>query len=181
MKCKNILLMTFLSFGLNCFGQSDLQFNGGLKFKKYAGFYWSNGICINASSSKISNHSVQFGFSVGTSLLGTAISSNALSTLETELSVAKFFRINKMIQPFLKLNLGAAFVSYGEDSELFSALPTSAKLLSFEPGVSFVLPKTNDKLMMQFSGGYNVFYGDGYTGLGTVYPIFGMIGLNYKL
>lgn len=174
------LLFAVSAVFMPSFAQGDYHLNSGLRFKKYAGFYWTNGVSVNASSSKISNHSVQFGFSFGSSLMGSAMTSNALSTYETELSVAKFYRTNKKVQPFLKLNFGAAFVSYGEDAELFSGLPTAMKLCSFEPGVSIEIPKSNNHLMLQISGGYNLFYGDGYTGLGTVYPIYGLIGMNYR-
>jgi hypothetical protein len=179
---RKIIGLLFAGFAvfMPSFAQGDYHLNSGLRFKKYAGFYWTNGVSVNASSSKISNHSVQLGFSFGSSLMGSAMTANALSTYETELSVAKFYRTNKMVQPFLKLNFGAAFVSYGEDAELFSGLPTAMKLCSFEPGVSIEIPKSNNHLMLQISGGYNLFYGDGYTGLGTVYPIYGLIGMNYR-
>ena len=179
---RKIMLLSFAFFAtfIQGFSQKQYEFNGGLKLKKYVGFYLTNGLSLNVSSSKISNHSIQLGFSVSSSLLGSAMASNALSTFETEFSVSKFFRMNKRVQPFLKLNVGAAFVSYGEDAELFSSLPTSSKLCSFEPGLSIVVPKTNNQFLLQLSGGYNVFYGDGYTGLGTIYPIYGLIGINYK-
>ena len=142
----------------------------GLRFKKYVGFYWVNGVSGEWHSKKLVNNKLHIGISVSSSKLGSAIHSNALSTWETELSFMYLFRQTKKFNPIIRLNTGIATVQL-ESS--YSSIPSSAFLLSLETGCNYSMGKTHIRLF----GGYNVFTGNGITGLGTIYPIYGGIGL----
>jgi hypothetical protein len=165
------------TFSLFAFSQdSTYSLEAGIRCKKFTGFYWENGVTAEFKSEKIANKKITFGLNVVSSRLGSAINSNALATLETELSAIYYFRFSKDFQPLVRLNAGMAHVNYG--SPIFDDLQKNAPLLSLEVGLSYKLPAN---LRVAISGGYNLFTGNGSKGLGTVYPIFGLFSVFYKI
>ncbi|MCE2743432.1 MAG: hypothetical protein LW701_07685 [Fluviicola sp.] len=155
---------------------STFSLEAGIRCKKFTGFYWENGVTAEFNSEKIAHKKITFGLNIVSSKLGSAIHSNALTTLETELSAIYYFRFSKDFQPLVRLNAGMAHVNYG--SPIFDDLQNNAPLLSLEVGLSYKLPAN---LRVAISGGYNVFTGNGSKGLGTVYPIFGQFSVFYKI
>ena len=146
MKSVNLLFL-FLIFRSLLFSQDSLQechFEAGIRCKKFAGFYWENGVSAEFSSQKILNNKIQFGFNLVSSRLGSAIGSNAIPTLETELSVIKYFRYNKLFQPLVRLNIGYAHANYG--NAMFDNLPRNGALLSFETGLSYKLKIAKEEI-----------------------------------
>ena len=150
----------------------------GIRCKKFTGFYWENGITGEFSSPKILKGKVSFGLNLVSSRLGSAISSNALPTLETELSILKYFRTNKAFQPLVQLNIGYAHANYGP---LFASIPNNGALLSLEAGVSFSLPVLKKHIKLKATGGYNFLNGNGSRGMGTVYPFYGQFSILYGI
>lgn len=148
----------------------------GLKFQKAVGFYWTNGVYSEFSSTKLMKQKISIGLGFVTSNFGSAISSNALSTFQLESSLIKYFRKGKNFSPFIRLNSGWAHVNY--NNPIFDALPKNQFLLSFETGMSydFKFP-----LRILLGGGYNVFYGDGSSGLGSVFPIYYQLAFVYEI
>lgn len=151
----------------------------GLRTKKYVGFYYLNGISGDISFQKVMDHKLHFGFNLATSLLGSGLGSNAVTATELELSVSRHFRVHKHFQPLLRLNFGYANANYGDP--MFDVLPQNDMLFSFETGFGYVLPVMKNKIKVLASGGYNFISGNGITGLGTVYPIYGAMTFFWKL
>jgi len=155
------------------------NFSLGLRTKKYVGFYYLNGISGDISFKKVMDHKLHFGFSIASSLLGSGLGSNAVTATEVEVSVARYYRIHKRLQPILRLNIGFANAQYGD--AMFDDLPQNDMLLSFETGVAYSLPYMQNKMKLLLSGGYNFISGNGITGLGTVYPVYGALSLFWKM
>lgn len=151
----------------------------GVRAKKYAGMYWSNGLNAEYFSPKINKGHLSFGLNLGSSALGTAFLSNALPTLETEIFVSKYFRNSKQFRPMLRLNVGNIHVFYN-DPEFSKFLPSSAMLTSLEFGYSMHLRKF-PKTALNLSLGYNVVAGDGASGIGLVYPIYFQTNFMYSI
>jgi hypothetical protein len=182
-KLKVCIAAILLLFPLLLSAQEESSAAGrldvGLNFKKYGGFYWVNGVAAEFSSKKILKEKLSFGLSIQSSLLGSAIASNAISTFETELAAIKYFRRSKSLQPFIRLNSGFAVNDYG-DAEL-NQLTRSGFLLAFETGLKYQMPMAEGRYSMGISGGYNIFTGDGITGLGTIYPVYARFLLLYRI
>jgi hypothetical protein len=176
MKLLSLLLSVFLISTLS-FGQDSSRFQTeiGIRTKKQVGFYWVNGITTEWSTSKIASGSFHLGLNITSSYLGSAFRSNAIPTLETELSFIKYFRYSKSLQPITRLNLGFAKAFYGTG---FSSIPSTGMLCSIETGVQYNI---NKLFSGSLYGGYNLLYGNGITGLSTVYPIYYGVGLKYRI
>ena len=151
----------------------------GLHTKKYVGFYYLNGISGDISFKKVMDHKLHFGFNIATSLLGSGLGSNAVTATEVELSVARYYRVHKRLQPIFRLNVGFANAHYGD--AMFDDLPQNDMLLSFEPGLCYTFSQKQNRMKLLLSGGYNFISGNGITGLGTVYPVYGSLSFFWKL
>lgn len=149
----------------------------GGRYKKYAGFYAVNGISANLLSPFSKNESVYYGLNVGSSLLGSALNTNALTTYEVELTATKFYRVNKIFQPLLRFNIGTVKVSFGDDADLFKALPSWGLITSIETGIGIHLRKIHPNLKSQITGGIHLYN----TGPGVVYPVYGSLQLLWRL
>jgi len=158
---------------------ANQDFSVGLRTKKYVGFYYLNGISGDISFKKVMDHKLHFGFNVGSSLLGSGLGSNAVTATEVEVSVSRYYRVHKRLQPMLRLNVGYANAHYGD--AIFDVLPQNDLLLSFETGVGYTLPFMQNKMKVLLSGGYNFISGNGITGLGTVYPVYGSLAFFWKM
>ena len=158
---------------------ANFSVSAGLRCKKYVGFYWVNGVSGEFSSPKILDHKIQFGMNLASSVLGTALTKNAVPTLEAELSVIKHFRHNKSFQPLIRLNVGYAHANYKSDE--FNDLPQNGVLLSFETGVSYGIRIAEEKFSLKATGGYNLFSGNGMSGLSTIYPVYGQFSILYSI
>ncbi|MBI1835644.1 MAG: hypothetical protein HYR91_00110 [Flavobacteriia bacterium] len=155
---------------------AKITLDAGVRMKKFTGFYWENGISWEFSSSKIFNQKIHFGFNLLSSRLGSAFMSNAIPTLTTELSVIKYFRIEKAVQPLLRLNLGYAHANYG--SIIYKGIASNSALISIETGVGYKFP-ANFRCVA--SGGFNAITGNGAKGLGTIYPFYGQFSIFYQI
>jgi hypothetical protein len=178
MKIYIILLVSILCSNLSYSQDSTINYllEGGIRCKKFTGFYWENGITAEFSSKKVLNQKISFGMNIVSSRFGSAFRSNAIPTLEVELSVIKYFRINKDFRPLLRLNFGYAHANYG--SSIFNSIPSNSALVSIETGVSYSF---FEKYRIIASGGYNIIAGNGLKGLGTIYPIYGQISFLFKI
>jgi len=155
------------------------DFSLAFRTKKYVGFYYLNGFSGDISFKKVMDHKLHFGFNVATSLLGSGIASNAVTATEVEVSVSRFYRVHKRLQPMLRLNVGFANAHYGD--AIFDDLPQNDMLLSFEPGIAYTFPQKENRMKILLSGGYNFISGNGITGLGTVYPVYGSLAFFWKM
>jgi hypothetical protein len=181
MRFKSLIILILFPLFSAAQGESPTRMviDGGASFKKYAGFYWMNGVSAEMRSEKFLKEKVSVGLNFQTSLLGSALASNAISTFETEVYLVKYFRRAKHLKPLLRLNTGIAFNSYG--SAEFQSLPSSGMLLSLETGLRYQLPFAERRSALMLSGGYNFITGDGLSGLGTIYPLFARISVLYRL
>lgn len=144
--------------------------SAGIRLKKYTGFYWVNGISGEFHSTKLLNNKLHLGLNIATSNLGTAFNSNALSTWETEISTIYFFRSSKKLNPIARFNLGFASVQIDDK---YSSIPSRSFIASIETGVNYSINSYSTRMFV----GYNLLSGNGITGLGTIYPIYGGIGI----
>lgn len=156
-------------------GQDSTSIEIGIRTKKQVGFYWVNGLTAEWSTTKIASGSLHLGMNITSSILGSAFRSNAIPTLETELSLIKYFRYSKFLQPITRLNLGFAKAFYGSG---FSSIPSTGMLCSIETGFQY---KINSLLSSSLYGGYNVFSGNGISGLSTIYPVYYGFGVKYRI
>jgi hypothetical protein len=173
---KVAILLIFIS--QISFGQDSLskfQTEIGIRTKKQIGFYWVNGISAEWLSEKIASRSLHLGVNITTSYLGSAFRSNAIPTLETELSLIKYFRYTKSLQPITRLNIGFAKAFYGTG---YGSIPSTGMLCSVETGFQY---KINPIFSGSIYGGYNLFYGNGISGLSTVYPLYYGFGIKYSI
>jgi len=145
----------------------------GIRAKKFAGFYWENGLSGEVSSDRLLQNKLHFGANFTTSILGTALFKNAIPTYNIELSALYFWRLDKQIQPLARINGGFAFADYGN---AYSSLPSSMPIFSLETGISY---QASEIWRLTLSGGLNLITGNGVKGIGTVYPIFGQFSLFY--
>lgn len=152
-----------------------VQIELGLRTKKYVGFYWVNGLSAEFSTYKIAKGSLHLGVNLASSSLGSAFRSNAIPTLETELAIIKYFRYTKSFQPITRLNLGYSKAFYGKG---FSNITSNSILCSIEAGFKYTIIKT---VSANIYGGYNILTGNGINGLGTIYPIYSGVSLNWLL
>jgi hypothetical protein len=144
--------------------------SAGIRLKKYTGFYWVNGVSGEFHSYKLLNNKLHLGLNIATSNLGTAFNSNALSTWETEISGIYYFRSSKKLNPIARVNVGIASVLL---DNVYSSIPSRSFIASLETGLKYSINSFSIRLF----GGYNFFSGNGITGLGTIYPIYGGIGI----
>ncbi len=177
---KTIILSSFLLFTTFYYGQSDSakisSIEIGLRCKKFAGFYWENGVSGEFKFNEQGFNKLSFGFNVVSSKLGSAFTGYEIPTLAIEASIIKYFRDSKKLKPLIRLNIGYAHASFGSD--IFDLIPRSSTLLSIESGVSYTL---TNSLRLTTTGGLNFITGNGVKGLGTVYPFYGQFSLFYRL
>ena len=154
---------------------NTVQLELGLRTKKYVVFYWVNGLSAEISTHKIASGSLHLGVNLASSSFGSAFRSNAIPTIETELAIIKYFRYTKSFQPITRLNLGYSKAFYGEG---FSNITSNSILCSIEAGFKYIIMKT---VSVNIYGGYNILTGNGINGLGTIYPIYSGVSLNWLL
>ena len=174
---KIILIFCIFCNFLNAQTDSTSKFHVGARMKKYAGFYYVNGFSVNMKSPFSKNGSVYYGLNFGTTLLGSAFQSNALTTFETELTATKLYRVKKVVQPLLRINLGVVAVRFGEDAALFQDIPQWGIMSAVETGAQIDLSKVHPKLLAQITGGFH-FYNNG---PGVVYPAYAAAQICWKL
>lgn len=177
MKTILIFLITIVTqlFAFSQDSTNTIHIELGLRTKKYVGFYWVNGLSAEFSTHKISSGSLHLGLNITSSYLGSAFRSNAIPTLETELSIIKYFRYSKSFQPITRLNFGFSKAFYGEG---FSNITSTGILCSIETGFQYRIIK---QLTTSLFGGYNLITGNGINGLGIIYPIYYGLGLNWYI
>lgn len=170
---KKITSFLLLFIGLQTLAQNDIKI--GLRCKKYAGFYWENGITIEGKIPKIIPSFLVYGFNFTSSNLGTNLIRNAIPTYVAEFSAIHYWRKDHPFQPAFRLNIGYAFAHF---NSTFSSLTHQSLVTSIETSLNYTV---NNNIQFQISGGYNIFNGNGTTGLSTVYPFYGQIGMLYQL
>ncbi len=161
-----LFLFLFLFSGDSVFSQ-DRELDIGLRFQKSINFYYENGVTFQYSDERFLPKRIFIGFSYVSSGFGSALGTNAIKQDNFILSGTYFFRPQRSLQPFVRLNTGYFIADY-EDPE-FDVLPNSSILLSPETGVSY---RFNFPLKIGISLGYNVITGDGIDGPGTLYPLY---------
>lgn len=150
--------------------------NIGIRIQKTQKLYWENGFALDFTSPKITNKNIRFGFSYVTTRLGSAMGTNAIKQDNLLLNVGYFFRNEKKLQPFVRLNTGYFYADY--KSEIFDELPNSAMLLSLDSGLSY---KFNAPITLHLSAGYNLNSGNGASGPGTLFPVFYQMSIFYNI
>ncbi len=175
-KISFLLLIVFLSNKSNAQMNEPHSIQIGIRMQKAAGFYWSNGITAEYTPKLFAENGLNFGMYIVSSKLGTAFNSNAIPVHEINLSAIKYFRNKHLFRPLVRLNLGYAQANY--KSDLFNDIPNKSMISSLETGVSY---RFNYPIQIGISGGYNFITGDGLSGLGTTFPFYAGINLQYKL
>jgi hypothetical protein len=150
--------------------------NVGVRIQKAQKLYWENGLALDFTSPKIANKNIRFGFSYVTTRLGSAMGTNAIKQDNFLLNVGYFFRNEKKLQPFARLNTGYFYADY--ESEIFDELQNSAMLLSIDTGLSY---KFNAPITLHLSAGYNLNSGNGASGPGTLFPVFYQMSIFYNI
>jgi hypothetical protein len=150
--------------------------NIGFRIQKAQKLYWENGLALDFISPKIGNKHIHLGFSYVTTRLGSAMGTNAIKQDNLIVNIGYFFRNEKKLQPFARLNTGYFYADY--ESEIFDELPNTALLLSIDTGLSY---KFNAPITLNLSAGYNLNSGNGASGPGTLFPVFYQISVFYNL
>ncbi len=154
----------------------DHTLDVGLRFQKTVNLYYENGFTLQYNHQKFLSPNVYFGFSYVTSRLGSAMGTNALKQDNYLISSSYYFRREKVIRPFLRINAGYFYADYEE--EIFSDLPNSSALLSSEAGVAVW---TRSPIKIGASLGYNLITGNGIKGPGTLYPLFFQTSITWNI
>ncbi len=149
---------------------------GGIRIQKSQKLYWENGFAFDLTIPRIAVKRIHLGMSYVTTRLGSAMGTNAIKQDNFLLSPGYYFRHQKKLQPFTRLNVGYFHADY--EYAVFDALPNSALLLSLDAGLSyeFRMPVT-----LSLSAGYNFNSGTGTAGPGTLYPVFYQMSVFYTL
>lgn len=182
---KNHLVFALLLCSLVAFSQEQAansennwlgELKVGIRTQKGQKLYWENGFTADFTSPKIMNNKVHLGFSYVTTRLGSAIESNAIKQDNYLLNFGYFFRNQKRLQPFTRLNTGFFYADY--ESDIFEELDNTALLLSIDAGVSYSFKAP---ITLHLSAGYNLTAGTGASGPGTLYPVYYQMSIFYTL
>lgn len=177
-----IIILFFITFS-NSFGviiplkEKPFKFFVGLNFKKYNSFYWENGFQANYYNK---NLHLTLGANFETTLLGSAMNSNALKQYNFSIFIDREFELlpRTVIKP--RLNLGYFYADY--ESNIFNKLNNSTITISPELVLQITpLALFSKELKLEFSSGYNIIHGDGTNGLGTLYPLYFRINILYQI
>jgi hypothetical protein len=152
------------------------ELKGGVRIQKAQKLYWENGFAFDFSCSRLAAKRIHVGFSYVTTRLGSAMGTNAIIQDNFLISPGYYFRPQKQLQPFTRLNLGYFQADY-EDA-IFDALPNKALLLSVDAGLSYEFKAS---ITISLSAGYNLNSGTGSVGPGTLYPVFYQMSIYYTL
>ncbi|MDH5610591.1 MAG: hypothetical protein OEY56_14020 [Cyclobacteriaceae bacterium] len=139
----------------------------GVRLQKTFGMYSENGLSAQYTDQSLMKEKLYFGLSYFSSLMGSALASNAIRQHNLLLSTALAWRPAKTIRPFVRLNTGFFIARY--EPGLFDALPNKSLLLSTDFGIAF---QTKCPLSITPTLGYNLITGDGVSGPGTLFPVF---------
>jgi hypothetical protein len=178
---KKWISLLLLLIAIQIYGQDTVykSLEIGLRTKKYAGFYWENGITAEFYSAKITGKiPLTAGFNLTFTKLGSAFQSNALSMTNADVYFAYYFNKHKHLIPTTRLNIGYVHTNLGE---YFSNhdFHNNAMVLGLEAGISYLLPYNLNVLV---TGGMNFFVANENKNLGSsIYPVFGQISLLYTL
>ncbi len=162
-----LFLLLFQVFSITNLKAQNSVLDVGVRLQKSVNLYYENGVTAQYTNDRLFSKRLYFGLSYVTSRLGSAIGSNAIKQDNIFLSTTYFFRPDRKLQPFLRLNTG--YFHSDLEEEIFDDLPNSSLLLSPEAGLRF---KTNSPIKIGASIGYNLITGDGSKGPGTLYPVF---------
>ncbi|UAM99227.1 hypothetical protein K8354_05230 [Polaribacter litorisediminis] len=183
MKKKHYLFLLFITSFMciqsqNRKTQNDWlgEFKVGVRVQKTQKLYWENGLTVDFTSPKILKNRLHLGLSYVSSRFGSAMGSNAIKQDNFLINAGYFFRHQKKLQPFGRLNTGFFYADY--ESEIFDVLPNTALLLSLDAGFSY---QFDAPITLQISTGYNLNTGTGSAGPGTLFPVFYQLSLYYTL
>lgn len=170
------LLLFFGSSNMQSYAQEHPVLEVGVRLQKSVNLYYENGFTIQYTDERLLSGRLYMGLSYVSSRLGSAMGSNAVKQDNYLLSSTYFFRPNRSLQPFTRLNTGYFYADY--EAEVFDDLPNETILLSPEAGISLT---TSLPLKMGASVGYNLITGDGMDGPGTLFPLFVQISITWNL
>lgn len=173
-------LVFFLLFLWGCGAMPSYSQNSvlevGIRLQKSVNLYYENGVTLQYTNDRLVAGRLYLGVSYVSSRLGSAMGSNAIKQDNYILSSTYYFRPQRVLQPFARLNTGYFYADY--EAAIFDDLPNSSVLLSPEVGISI---KTNFPLKVGASFGYNLITGDGMKGPGTLYPLFLQTSITWSL
>lgn len=182
-KLQQTLLIFLIVAGGSCVAKTsedstkvNHELMAGLRFQRYAGFYWVNGLSLEFRSDKVWKHKMGLAINYQSSRLGTALASNAIPYSEINLSAIRYFRTSRSLQPLLRFNAGFAIADYG--SAEFSSIPNKSALASLEFGAAYLW---KSPLRVTLSFGYNIITGNGVSGLGVLYPLYAQASVFYRI
>lgn len=180
---KYVLAFLFITSSICMQAQSSTEddgwsgeLKGGVRIQKTQKLYWENGFTLDYTSSKILNNRGHLGLSYVTSRFGSAMGTNAIKQDNFLLSFGYYFRPQKTLQPFTRLNTGYFHADY--ESDIFDELPNNAFILSADAGLSY---EFEAPFTVNLSIGYNLNTGNGSSGPGTLYPVFYQMSLYYTI
>lgn len=183
MNKKIALVFIFISAILSSQAQNSDQENdwlgelkGGVRIQKTQKLYNENGLTFDFTSPKMVNNRLHFGLSYVSTRLGSAIGSNAIKQDNFLLGIGYYFRDQKKLQPFTRVNMGYFRADY--ESAIFDALDNDAFLFSIDVGLSYDFKAP---FSASLSTGYNINSGDGLEGPGTLHPVFYQLSIYYTI
>ena len=174
-----LFITSFLCLKAQTSGPSDGwlgELKGGFRIQKAQKLYWENGFAFDFASPKILDSKVHLGLSYVTTRLGSAMGTNAIKQDNFLFSPGYFFRHQKQLQPFARLNLGYFHANY--EVAIFDVLPNTAILFSVDAGLSY---EFKVPLTIHLGAGYNLNTGNGSSGPGTLFPVFYQMSIYYAI
>ena len=183
MQKKFVLSVLFISSVLCSQAQSSGtndgwlgELKGGIRIQKAQKLYWENGFSFDFASPGFAGRRIHLGVSYVTTRLGSAVGSNAIKQDNYLINAGYYFRHQKQLHPFIRLNTGYFHADYEED--IFDVLTNKALLLSIDAGLSY---EFRIPLTISLSAGYNLNSGTGSSGPGTLYPVFYQMSIFYTV
>ena len=152
------------------------ELKGGIRIQKTQKLYWENGFAFDFASPKILDSRVHLGLSYVTTRLGSAMYTNAIKQDNFLFSPGYFFRHQKQLQPFARLNLGYFHADY--EYAIFDVLPNRAFLFSVDAGLSY---EFRIPLTIHLGAGYNLNTGNGSSRPGTLFPVFYQMSIYFSI
>lgn len=169
-------LILFLFTGVvNAQFTKNYELNGGVVIQKTLKLYWENGIGADYTSDFLLNKKIHLKAAYVTSVLGSAMGTNAIKQGSFTLGANWHFFHTRPLQIFAGLNTGYFAADYEE--EVFDVLPHKSLMLQLEGGLTY---KFNASITASLSAGYNLITGDGVNGPGTLFPLFYQLKVFYR-
>jgi len=139
------------------------------------GMYTENGLSLDYRNASMRSSKVEYNLFAITSVLGSALGTNALRQAHFGLSSTYFFRKDKALRSYVRL--GVAYFVSEKTAAIFETVPRKDTYIFPETGIRYAWQKTPLSLLMGL--GYRVQMNPENQSPGTLNPLFYHLTLSY--